>query len=225
MSAVHRGLLAVALQEAFTATVRLRANRQAAADASVFREHIKHLLSAAHEEARRAGYAAEDVKLAIYALVVFLDESVLDSQHPAFVGWPRKPLQEEVFGGHTGGEQFFESLRALLARQDSEDLADVLEVYQLCLLLGFQGRHAGGRDELRRWMAAIAEKTARIRGAPPPLSPDGLTPANETIAVPPDPWMRRLVYAGIGSLAAALVLLFFQFVLLHDWVGDLRAVP
>jgi type VI secretion system protein ImpK len=224
-AAGRRGTLAVLLQEVLTAVVRLRANRQATNDAAAFRAHVKQLLSTAHEDARRAGYESGDVKLAVYAVVVFLDESVLSSQHPAFSGWPLKPLQEEIFGGHTGGEQFFENVRRLLARQDSDDLGDVLEVHQLCLLLGYQGRYGGTRDELRRWMTAIAEKMGRIRGGPQPLSPEGGPPQHEKIPVPVDPWMRRLRYAALGGLALAVLLfLVFRLWLLPSWVSDLRAV-
>ena len=42
----RRGTLALALQEALTAVVRLRANRQTAADAESFRAHLKSLLAA-----------------------------------------------------------------------------------------------------------------------------------------------------------------------------------
>ena len=50
-----------------------------------------------------AGYSAEDVKLAGFALVAFLDESVLASGNPVFADWPAKPLQEELFGTHVAG--------------------------------------------------------------------------------------------------------------------------
>src|SRR5207253_5539045 len=192
----RRGALALALQETLTATVRLRANRQSATDGDSFRAHVKQLLSTAHDEARRAGYAGEDIKLAIYAVVVFLDESVLNSRHPAFGEWPRQPLQEELFGGHTGGEVFFQNLQALLGRQDTDDLADVLEVYQLCLLLGFQGRYGGaGPNERRAWTTGAADKIVRIRGGPGTLSPGWAPPSDEAIPVPQDPWVRPLGYA------------------------------
>src|SRR5881396_3208232 len=133
--APRRGLLAVALQEVLTAIGRVRANHQSVTDAATFRNHVKQLLSGAHEEARRAGYASEDVKLAIYAIVMFLDESILNSPLPALAGWSRKPLQEELFGEHMGGEVFFENLRTMIGLQDAEELVDVLEVYQLWLHL------------------------------------------------------------------------------------------
>ncbi len=206
-TAHRRGALALALQEALTATVRLRANRQTAADVTAFRNHLKQLLSAAHEEAQREGYRSEDIKLAIYPVVVFIDESVLNSRHPMFADWPRKPLQEEVFGGHTGGEIFFANLGELLRRPDSEDLADVLEVYHLCLLLGFQGRYSvAGRGELRGVLAAVTDKITRIRGANRALSPAGRPPSAEAIPIGRDPWIRRLLIAAATAFTIALLL-------------------
>ena len=139
----RRGQLALALQEAFTAIARLRANRQVAADADSFRNRMKQVLSTAEQVGRQAGYSTDDVRLALFGVIAFLDESVLNSTQPMFAEWPRRPLQEEVFGGHTGGELFFQYLHQILQLQDSEDAADLLEVYQLCLLLGFRGRFGG----------------------------------------------------------------------------------
>ena len=219
----RRGLLALALQEALTTTVRLRANRQSATDATAFREHVKQLLTRAHDDARRAGYGGEDVKLAIYAAVVFLDESVLNSRHPAFVEWPRRPLQEELFGGHMGGETFFQNLHALLSRQDTDDLADVLEVHQLCLLLGFEGRYgAGGGDELRAWRSAVADKVTRVRGRPGALSPAWGPPTNEVIPVPKDPWVRPLAYGAIAVFLASSLTAFLFWIWQQSWITDLR---
>lgn len=219
----RRGLLALALQETLTATVRLRANRQSATDAEGFRAHIKQLLGAAHEETRRAGYAGEDSKLAIYAVVVFLDESVLASRHPAFAEWPRRPLQEELFGSHTGGDAFFQNLHALIGRQDSDDVADVVETYQLCLLLGFQGRYAaGGRDELRAWMTAAAEKIARIRGGSGALSPAWAPPTDEVIPVPRDPWLRPLGITAAVVFAASCLLSLLYWMWQQSWIADIR---
>jgi len=218
----RRGALALALQETLTATVRLRANRQSATDGDSFRAHVKQLLSTAHDEARRAGYAGEDIKLAIYAVVVFLDESVLNSRHPAFAEWPRRPLQEELFGGHMGGETFFQNLHALLSRQDTEDLADVLEVYGLCLRLGFQGRYGGAaREELRGWATAVSDKIARTRGALGPLSPAWAPPGDEIIAAPKDPWLRPLGYAAIAVLALTSLVSVLFWLWQQSWLGEL----
>ena len=66
---------------------------------------MREALKAAIQEARsKGGYSTEDIKMATLALVGFLDESVLNTRSPMFVGWSRKPLQEELFGIHMAGE-------------------------------------------------------------------------------------------------------------------------
>ena len=135
----------------------------------------------------------------LYAVVAFLDESVLNSAQPMFASWPNRPLQEEIFGGHMGGEVFFQHLRQLLARQDSEDLADVLEVFQLCLLLGFQGRYSvADQGELRGLATAAGEKIRRIRGSFGELSPSWALPSRETAPRSRDtllPWLTMTALA------------------------------
>ena len=134
--------LALILQEVLTAVVRFRANRQPVTDAESFRYQIKEGLKNAAQEARNTGYySSDDIKLAVFAIVALLDESILNSRNPIFSDWPRKPLQEEMFGHHIAGEVFFRNLDQLLGRDDSPVLADVLEIYWLCLLLGFYGRY------------------------------------------------------------------------------------
>jgi type VI secretion system protein ImpK len=196
----------VALQEAFTVAVRLRANRQVAADVDSFRVHVKTLLANADREARHAGYESEHVKLAIYAFVAFLDESVLNAADPVFAGWARQPLQEEIFGDHVAGEVFFSKLEDLLCRQDSEALADLLEVYALCLCLGFRGRYGSASgDQLRGLLTSIQEKIDRIRGPQPELSPSWRPPTDEA-GVGPDPWLPLMAMTAGGVFFLALVL-------------------
>ena len=203
----RRGQLALVLQEVLTATVRLRANRQVAADADSFRNHVKQLLSGAQREARRMGYSADDVALVLYAAVAFLDESVLNSAQPMFASWPNRPLQEEIFGGHMGGEIFFQHLRQLLSRQDSEDLADVLEVFQLCLLMGFQGRYStADQGELRGLATAVGEKIRRIRGNFGELSPFWALPSGETAPRSRDAWLPWLALAAVVAFVGAWLL-------------------
>ena len=199
--------MALILQEALTAIVRLRANRQGVTDANAFRHHTLDALRNAANQALAAGYGSEDVKLASFACVAFLDESVLNSQNPIFADWLRKPLQEELFGTHVAGETFFQHLQQLLARPDSHDLADLLEVHYLCLVLGFGGRYsAGNRGELSQVMQMTAEKIRRTRGPLGPLSPSWMPPA-EAVKGGSDPLVRKLGI--IAVVCAALMLLSF----------------
>src|SRR5215475_5979514 len=185
--------LALGFQEIFTAVVRLRYNRQAVMDAETFRAQMRQALRVAEQEARARGCTAEDVKQVIFAVVAFLDESVLTSRNPVFVNWPRLPLQAELFGHQLAGEIFFQELQKVLNRPDSHEVSDLLEVYCLCLLLGFKGRYAaGGSGDLRGLIAASQEKIRRIRGAVGMLSPRGMIPADAVRLVQSDPWVRKL---------------------------------
>jgi type VI secretion system protein ImpK len=207
----RRGELAILMQEPFTAAARLRANRQVAQDANAFRAQTKQLLATADQEARQAGYDAAMVKLAIYAYVAFLDESILNSGQPMFVAWPRQPLQEEIFGDHMAGQTFFARLDELLGGGDSEDLADLLEVFLLCMLLGFKGRYGSGDDGgLRERISATRAKIDRIRGGASPLSPAAGLPPEERPVVHRDPWLSRMALT-TGGIALTVLLLFFVF--------------
>lgn len=218
----RRGQLALTLQEAFTAVVRLRSNRQVAANVEAFRAQMKQVLATAEQEARRVGYAGDDVRYALFALIAFIDESVLNSAQPMFADWGRRPLQEEVFGGHTGGELFFQYLQQLLGRQDSEDLADVLEVYQLCLLLGFKGRYSVTHgSELQVIAGHVAQKIERARGRAGELSPRW-RPSTLAVGAQQDRLVPKLAIAA-GTAAAIAGVLFVVFTLaLGSGVSNLQ---
>ena len=195
--------LALVFQEVLTAIERLRGNRQGVSDAQAFRHHTREALKTAANQALAAGYSPDYVRYATFVAVAFLDESVLNSQNPIFGDWLRKPLQEELFGTHIAGEVVFQNLDQLLAASDSPDLADLLEVHQLCLLLGFCGKYsAGNRGELAHRIQTVSEKIRRIRGATGPLSPAWALP-EEKLRVAGDPWVRRL---GIIAIVAAVVM-------------------
>lgn len=196
----NAGSLALALQEALTVVARLRTGTQIANDAESFRAHIKRLLTTAHQELQTSGYSDESMKLAVYAFVAFLDESVLASAQPMFSAWSRQPLQEEIFGDHTAGETFFRNVEDLLHRRPDTETADVLEVYQLCLLLGFHGRYRDDRLQLGRVRETIDQRIAQVRGERP-LSPDWAHPHDGDVSGPRDPWIRPL-----GGIATAVLL-------------------
>ncbi len=221
----RRGGLALALQEAFTAAIRLRAHRQVVTDADAFRTHIKHLVSAADREARRMGYDGDYVKRAVYAFIAFLDETVLNSNQPMFASWARQPLQEEIFGDHMAGETFFVHLKDLLSRQDSEELADVLEVYQLCMLLGFRGRYGTGDPAgMQGLISAVEDKMRRIRGDHGPLSPHWAPPADEVIPIARDPWVPRLAIFAGASAALAVVLFLVYYLSLSSGISEVESL-
>jgi type VI secretion system protein ImpK len=217
--------LAYLFQEIFTVMVRLRSGRQAVPDAEVFRAQMREALRQVDQQARVRGYSSDDVNLAIFAVVALLDETILTMRNPVFAQWPRKPMQEELFGHHVAGEIFFQNLQALLGLKDSQELADLLEVYYLCLLLGFAGRYgAGGRAELRSITQAVGEKIRRIRGGATEFSPAWLPGAEPAPAGGWDPWVRRLAYAAAGALVLAVALFVLFRLLLASGTGELAGL-
>ncbi len=211
--------LALEFQEVFTIVVRLRFNRQVVtSDANSFRAEMKKRLREAEQRARSRGYSAEDVKQAVFAVVAFLDESVLSSRNPTFADWPRLPLQAELFGHQLAGEIFFQELQKALNRPDTNEVGDLLEVYGLCLWLGFKGRFAaGGAGDLRQIQIALQEKIRRIRGSSGALSPRGMIPADAVRLVQNDSWVRRLLIAAIVTTAVTVAFgIMFKLILLYD---------
>lgn len=217
--------LALILQEAFTAVERLRSNRVAISNAAAFRAQMLQLLQTADQEARNAGYQQEDIRLAAFAIVGFLDESILNLQLPVFSDWARKPLQEELFGGHVAGEIFFQSLQRLMERPDSPATADVLEVFVLCILLGYRGRYgAGGQAELKALLENATLKIRRIRGASSALSPAWMPPAGQVNMNVADPWVKRMAIAAIASAALVLILFGVYKIALNSGINEISAI-
>jgi type VI secretion system protein ImpK len=183
---------------------------------------MRQALRVAEQDARSRGCSPEDVKQVIFGVVAFLDESALGSGNPVFANWPRLPLQAELFGHQLAGEIFYQELQKTLNRNDSQETADLLEVYYLCLLLGFKGRYAAGGD-LRSIMGAIQEKIRRIRGPVGPLSPRGAIPA-DVARVQSDRWSRRLGKVALIAAGLAVVLFVVFKILLLSGVSSLSAL-
>ncbi len=211
--------LALVFQEILTVIERLRANRQRVGDAESFRNQIKNAFTIAEQDALRRGYAQEDYLVAKFAVAAFLDESILNLQMPVFADWAGKPLNHEFFGRHVAGEVFFRNVDRLLTRSDSEPLADLIELHQLCLLLGYQGKYSSGA-ETRSILAKMEEKIRRIRG----LAPAQGQIAPERIIPPGDKWVPIFRWIAIGCAALALILFVIFKLALSSSAGDLRTI-
>jgi type VI secretion system protein ImpK len=197
--------LALIFQEVMTVIVRLRAGRLRFDGLDVFRNQIWTAIEAAQKEGLRRGYSQEDVRVAMFAVVAFLDESILNSRNPVFADWQSKPLQQALFGTDEAGDIIFRNINRLLGQTDSESLADLLEVHQLVLALGLRGRYSasGTTAEIGSLLQKIEEKIRRIRGAPTPLS---WQPPPQAVVQAGDPWIPILRWVAISCAVLALVL-------------------
>lgn len=158
--------LALVFQEVFTVVLRTRVLGQRVDSADYFRTSLRQMISSAVKDASAQGYSDEISRMSIYAIIAFVDESILNSKDPVFADWARRPLQEEMFGAHVAGEMFFKNLTDLLNRPDSSEVADALELHALCLMLGYRGKFAfGDASEINTVIERIRAKIIRIRGS------------------------------------------------------------
>lgn len=162
--------------------------------------------------ARQAGIPMEDVQLAKYALVAFLDETILTSAWPAKEAWSGNPLQLAYFNDFAAGEEFYVKLEAVRAGAGLRK-AEILEVFCACLALGFRGKYVDlqGMETKKVLMDTLARE---IKAARPAV--DGLSPAWQ----PPEA-AGALVHALPAWLVPALggVVVLLLFILMAFLLG------
>lgn len=218
------GNLALYYQESLTPIVRLRSGRQTVQDAQYFREQFIEALKLAKEESRNARYSDGEIRDARFAVVAFLDETILNLRNPVFADWVRRPLQEELFGVHVAGQVFFENVERLNSEQDSPRVADVLEVYLLCLCLGYAGKYSiSGRGELETLKHSLLSRIRRIRGDVGELSP-AWRPIAAKLPGGADSALRPLLYSAIAIAVLVIALFIFYKVNLGSAVEHIQAI-
>jgi type VI secretion system protein ImpK len=214
--------LSLLYQGVFTGIVRVQGGRQPIVDPNAFQRRMEDLLREVEREAIKAGYQKEDIEEANYAVVAFLDEAVLTSSDPAKDRW--SSWQAKRYTGAVAGEGFFEHLKTIRGHRDSVQLADLLEVYCLCLLLGYQGRYAiSYGSELPALIDDLRGQIERIRGRRDFLSPDGFPPPGKPLVLPTsDPLARNLQLGAILFVAVAVVCWSLLKVLLVSGANEIR---
>ncbi len=207
--------LALMLQEVLTVATRLQSRSQAVGSPQAFRGQFVLTLRSATQEAARRAYPPQDVEMAAFAVVALIDEVVAGAGNAAFADWVANPLSRELFQVSDSGGLFFRNLDAILARPDSQDLADLLEVYLLVMLLGLRGSRAGDPAGLQHYRDIVGARIRRIRGASyAPVSPYPAPPAPETGRE--SVWNKRIPWIAGGVVGGALLLfLLFKAILLY----------
>ena len=154
----------------FALILQLRATDEYG-DAGQLRRRILDMLDRLRREAQRAGSASEDTQEAQFALVAFLDETILSSNWSEKDHWLAKPLQLELYNRYDAGEEFFHRLDGLRANPSLH--AEVLEIYYLCMALGFKGRYLlHDQEKLRN----LIEDTYGELSRTPGMQVDALSP-------------------------------------------------
>jgi type VI secretion system protein ImpK len=145
-------------------------------DVGQFASQIRKFLTDFEKAAKRLNAATEDIFDAKYAFCATVDETVLRSGSRIRDHWEHNPLQLTLFGHQLAGENFFVKLDEL--RSQSKARMQVLEVFHMCLLLGFEGKYMMEGPEKLAYLTArlgddiAASKGKRVGFAPRSALPD-----------------------------------------------------
>ena len=132
-------------------------------DNADFAQKTKQFLDEFGRSAKKHGASPDDVDAAKYAFCAAVDEIILRSTFAIREDWGRRPLQLTLFGDQLAGENFFVRLEALRARGSAH--LQALEVFHMCLLLGFQGRYLiEGSEKLNYLTARLGDEIASMKG-------------------------------------------------------------
>lgn len=171
-------------------------------------------------KARNLKFDSEDIADSRYALAAFVDEAILRSQWPGKEQWADNPLQLEMFETYLAGEGFFEKLDTLRAR--GESVAEILEIYYLCLALGFEGKYGmEGSERLTALAKVVHDELNRFRPAtqkvvaPNWKAVDG--PVKETSQLP-----RWLIYTCAAVILLCILFYIGFFIRIRSVAGDLQ---
>jgi type VI secretion system protein ImpK len=172
------------------------------------------LLRQLEEGALQLGYHPRQIEHVKFALVAFLDETVLSPQRdfPLRGEWERSPLQLIYFKIHLAGEEFFDRLELALSSADGSG-GDVAEVYYVCLTLGFKGKYNIYllEEQLRQVIKQTGERL-RAAGRLQPVALSSHWRANDQ---PAAPTVGRLpIWAKVG-LPSLVVFALFVYIVLY----------
>ena len=141
-------------KEVFNALAQIRrADDRSQPMPEMLYQRMRSFIDRAMRRASELGFQQQDVQDVGYALVALTDELVMSKGGELRDYWLPRSLQLQLFNTNVAGEEFFQKLQNL--RHDSSRM-EVLKVYYLCLLFGFQGQYRirGGEIEL----ASIVEE-------------------------------------------------------------------
>jgi len=113
------------------------------------------LLNGSEDRAGRASpQVGRDFELAKRALVYWIDEILITSSWSHAQEWTNHILEFSLYRESAAAVRFYE--KAIEA--EKRDSTDPLEVFFLCVALGFRGDLASNEEEIQRWASRVHER-------------------------------------------------------------------
>ena len=174
-------------------------NGNAPKDETSFARKLQQFLNTVEINAKKLGVSAEDIHMAKYAFCAAVDETVLRASFTISESWSRHPLQLVLFGDQLAGEHFFMRLEEL--RSKGTPHVQALEVFHMCLLLGFQGKYLLESPEKLHYLTArLGEEIAHIKGKPAVFAPHWDRPDQviNKLRMETPLWIVVAIFAGVA---------------------------
>lgn len=193
-------------KEVFNALAQIRrADERSQPMPEMLYQRMRSFVDRAMRRASELGFSQQDVQEIGYALVALTDELVMSKGGELRDYWLPRSLQLQLFNTNVAGEGFFSTLANV--RQDPSRV-EVLKVYYLCLLFGFQGRFRvrGGEIELASIVEDVGGALARAGAiGDAALSPHAARPQENLGGARSH---MPLVYISVASVLVALGIYF-----------------
>ena len=176
------------------------------------RPQVAKMLTDFEKRAERYRFNPKIIQVSKFALASFMDETVLTNNFPMRDQWERNPLQLEYFGEQLAGNKFFEKLEAMLKQMNVT--ADAVEIYYVCMLLGFKGRYAVyEQDKLLSIMQKTAKELVKVgKMKAVELSPNWFA---DDQPEPPEKkgmpiWAKIAAFSGLGAAFIVYLVMFLM---------------
>ncbi|SRR5579885_92883 len=199
----------------FAATIQFV--NQGGGDVGGFRVQIGRLIDEAIETSRKAGVPENDFRDALFAVVAWVDETIMCSGLAEADRWQKQTLQMEHFKTSRAGVEFYERLEQLTAARKQ-----VREVFYVALAAGFHGKYLSDNDRAHLdWLKnqqlemLVDDHERLVLEGRRPLLPSAFPAAIPTPAAGGrSQWLRSLPLTAILVPVAVVGVLYISFALI-----------
>jgi type VI secretion system protein ImpK len=167
-------------------------------------EKLKIYLDDVKTQSNKLGIDEHDFNDAKYAFCATIDEMILRSDFSVKDEWLLRPLQLTMFGDQLAGENFFKRLDRL--REAGPKHLPAIEVFYMCLLMGFQGHYIfDGKEKLQYYILKLAAEITNMRGNRTGFAPHAPIPDHVRNALKSDLpiWAIAFALIFLGAVAFA----------------------
>ncbi len=136
--------------------------------AGALRDQMIDLLAQADQRAGTSSQTAHDWEVARHAVVYWIDEVLINSRWNHADSWRQQILEWDFYRERLRADRFFEKATEAASYSGT----DALEVFYLCVALGFRGRLGDNPTSLKKWGEKVYGRVVAGNKQPERFLPD-----------------------------------------------------